>query len=266
MILVDLENVKETYPLHWHDAAEFILIIKDGCKHRISGTLYEANAGDILLIWPHQLHETIKFPHGGAIIVHFPVSIIGSSLDLVSISRFLYACHCIKSETNKALANFIENKIGEIKKIHSSTDFLSETRCRLCIYDILLKVGEYVLSENERNADSNVNYDAGWKYINDACKYIVENSSSNLTQATVADHTGLSTFYFSKLFKQYIHMSFPTYLANVRVRNAASFLLDDSLTINECAYKAGFQSISSFNKAFHDIIGHSPREFRKMHI
>lgn len=50
----------------------------------------------------------------------------------------------------------------------------------------------------------------------------VENASDNITQADVAGHVSISTFYFSKLFKQYMHMSFPAYLANIRVKSAAS--------------------------------------------
>ena len=26
----------ETFPAHWHDAAEFTLILKDGCKYKIN--------------------------------------------------------------------------------------------------------------------------------------------------------------------------------------------------------------------------------------
>jgi hypothetical protein len=30
------EMVPEVFPSHWHDSAEFILVIKDGCKFRIA--------------------------------------------------------------------------------------------------------------------------------------------------------------------------------------------------------------------------------------
>ena len=60
-------------------------------------------------------------------------------------------------------------------------------------------------------------------------------------------------------------MSFPSYLANIRVKKAASLLLNDDLSITDCASLAGFQSTSSFNKAFHDITGYSPRDYRKLY-
>jgi hypothetical protein len=47
---------------------------------------------------------------------------------------------------NPELAGFIRDKILDIQKIHNSSDPLSETKCKLCIYDILVKIGEYTIS------------------------------------------------------------------------------------------------------------------------
>ena len=255
----------ETFPPHWHNAAEFTLILEDGCRYRISGDEYEARRGDVLLAWPHQIHETVMLPKRGAVFIQFPSTVLESSLDLISIARFLFVCHHIKRAENPALAEYIENKIWEIKRINNSSDPLSETRCRQCVYDILLAVGDHVLAESKKRLDPSDNSGIGWDYIHSACMFIAENSGEKLSQALVAKHVGLSAFYFSKLFKQYMHMSFPSYLSHIRVRNAASLLLDDRYTITECAFLAGFQSTTAFNKAFLDITGHSPREYRKLY-
>ncbi len=253
----------ETFPAHWHNAAEFTLFLKDNCKYRVSGKLYQLNAGDIILAWPHQIHETVMVPRGGALFIQFSSTIIESNLDLVSISRFLYEKHSIFAKSEPELAEFIHDKIYEIKKIHTSSDPLSETKCKVCIYDILLKIGEKALEENKNRANEETG--VGWDYIHAACRYIVENATENLTQADVAASVGLSTFYFSKLFKQHMHMSFPAYLASIRVRTAASLLMDESLSITECAFQAGFQSTTAFNRTFHDVTGYSPRDYRKLY-
>ena len=264
-ISVTDEEGPETFPLHWHNAAEFTLIIKDGCKYRVNDTLYELNAGDILLAWPQQIHETVHIPPRGALFIQFPSVIIENNLDLVSISRFLYEYQVISNVTNPELATFIKNKILEIQKIHNSSDPFSETKCKLCIYDILLKIGEHVVSQAKERIDASESTGGGWNYIHKACTFIVENSHEDINQTDVASYVGLSVFYFSKLFKQYMHMSFPSYLANIRVKKAASLLLNDDLNITECALLSGFQSTSAFNKAFHDITGYSPREYRKLY-
>ncbi|MCR5156087.1 MAG: AraC family transcriptional regulator [Butyrivibrio sp.] len=263
-ISITEEDGPETYPLHWHNAAEFTLVLKDGCKYRVNDVLYELSAGDILLVWPQQIHETLNSPHGSAIFIQFPAAIIENNLDLVSISRFLFSYRHISAKDAPQLSAAISEKFFEIKKIHNSSDPLSETRCKLCIYDILLKIGEYVISENKKISASTESSGAGWNYIHAACNYIVDNADDDISQKDVADYVGLSTFYFSKLFKQYMHMSFPAYLSNIRVKNAASLLLDESLSVTECAFLAGFQSTTTFNKAFLAITGYSPRDYRKL--
>ncbi len=255
----------ETYPMHWHNAAEFTIALDDGCRYRVNNTLYDLNKGDVLLVWPHQIHETVQVSPGSVIFIQFSSVIIENNLDLVSISRFLYECHHISSKDNPELSLFISDKIMEIRKIHNSSDPLSETKCKLCIYDVLLKIGEYTLAKAAENFSMDNNQGNSWKYIHEACNYIMENSSGELTQSDVANHIGLSIYYFSKLFKQHMNMSFPSYLSNIRVKHAASLLLDDNLSITECAFMAGFQSTTAFNKAFHDITGHSPRDYRKLY-
>ena len=62
-----------------------------------------------------------------------------------------------------------------------------------------------------------------------------------------------------------MNMSFPTYLSNIRVQAAAKLLMDKSISITDCAFLAGFQSTTAFNKAFHEITGYSPRDYRKLY-
>ncbi|MCR4960259.1 MAG: AraC family transcriptional regulator [Lachnospiraceae bacterium] len=258
-------NSPETFPPHWHSAAEFTLALKSGCKYRVNDTLYELNAGDVLLVWPRQVHETIEVPEGAVVFVQFSSAIIESNLDLVSISRFLHECNRIESKKYPDLCAYLAENILNIQKFYRSSDPLTETRCKQCVYNSLLKIGEHVLGENKNLYTSDDESGAGWKYIHAACNFIMEKSSENLTQAIVADHVGLSTFYFSKLFKKYMHISFPAYLSNIRVKSATSLLLNKDLSITECAFMAGFQSTTAFNRAFHDITGYSPREYRKLY-
>lgn len=258
------EETPEVYPQHWHNASEFTVALKDGCIFRINDTLYELNAGDVLLVWPQQVHEIVSVPKGGVIFTQFSAEIIDNNPDIVSISRFLYDYHHIHMDRQAELAGFIHDKIEAIKRMRVSSDPLAETRCKLCIYEILLQIGDHVISEKKEDSMS-AGTGQGWGYVHAACSYIAENSSENITQADVAGHVGLSTYYLSKLFNQYMHMSFPAYLSDIRVKKAIVLLSDDRLPITECAFLAGFQSTTAFNKAFHDITGYSPRDYRKMY-
>lgn len=254
-----------TYHAHWHNAAEFTVALKDGCVYKINDEVFELEKGDVLLAWPQQIHETVSMPKNGAMFIQFSAVIIENNLDLVSLSRFLYNCKHISAKDYPELTSYIADSIYEIKKIHSSSDSLAETRCKLCIYNILIKISEHVLANINYNLNDESAPDAGWSYIQAACTYIIENSADDINQKDVADHVGLSTFYLSKLFKRYMNMSFPAYLSNIRVQAAAKLLMDKSISITDCAFLAGFQSTTAFNKAFHEITGYSPRDYRKLY-
>ena len=258
-------SVPGSYHAHWHNAAEFTVALKDGCVYKINDETFELMAGDVLLAWPQQIHETISIPSNGAMFTQFSAVIIENNLDLVAISRFLYNFKYISVKEYPELARYIADSINEIKKIHSSSDSLAETRCKLCIYNILIKIAEQVISQINYNSNDKLESDASWKYIQAACTYIIENSSDDISQKDVADFVGLSSFYLSKLFKRYMNMSFPVYLSNIRVQAAAKLLMDKSISITDCAFLAGFQSTTAFNKAFHEITGYSPRDYRKLY-
>ena len=105
----------------------------------------------------------------------------------------------------------------------------------------------------------------GYFYINRNSVNIYTHSNEDISEAQVAAKTGLSPYYFSKLFNEYTEMSFPDYISGIRVQNAINLLVNDKLSITECAFLAGFQSTTRFNKVFREITGMTPREYRKLH-
>ncbi len=264
-VQVTRDATPEIFPPHWHNAAEFTVALKDGCRYKVGDTSFKLSAGDILLVWPGQIHETVKIPAKGAVFIQFSSLILENNMDLLSISGFLYDHHLISASEDPELAKYISDKILEIERIHSSGDPFAETKCKGRIYEILLKLGEKIVSETGFDSQPEDPAKSGWQYIHAACNYIAENSANNISQTVVADHIGISTFYFSKLFKQYMHTSFPAYLASIRVKSASSLLMDKNLSITDCAFMSGFQSTTTFNKVFREITGYSPRDYRKLY-
>jgi AraC-like DNA-binding protein len=130
---------------------------------------------------------------------------------------------------------------------------------------MLLAISEYILGEKREYIENKNISHSTWQYVHQACAYISAHATENITQSGVAKTIGLSTYYFSKIFKECMQMSFPAYLSNVRVRNATNLLANEELSITECAFQSGFQSTSAFNKLFHDYMGCSPRDYRSMY-
>lgn len=255
----------ESFPSHWHNAAEFTVIQKGGCHYKLGDKSYKPGAGDILLVWPRQLHTIVHVPMGGAAFIQFSSSLMESNTDLTAAARFLYDCHLIPASKEPELAHKIADLVYGIRDMHNKNLLFAETRCKMLVYEILVLVGEHVMRERREQIGSGRFSDRAWGYIRAACGYIAEHSSEEITQAEVAKRTGVSPYYFSKIFNEYTRTSFPNYLASIRVQNAIHLLADGSRSITDCAYAAGFQSTTSFNKLFHEMTGCSPREYRKLH-
>ena len=70
------ENVPTSFHSHWHNSAEFTLIQKKGCHYIIGDEEYTPEPGDILMVWPSELHR-IKFaPSNGYMLLQFSSNLI----------------------------------------------------------------------------------------------------------------------------------------------------------------------------------------------
>jgi AraC-like DNA-binding protein len=78
----------------------------------------------------------------------------------------------------------------------------------------------------------------------------------------VAAHVHLSPHHFCKVFKKAARVTFMEYLARVRVEHAKRLLADRLLQVTGVADRAGFGSISQFNRVFRRYTGASPSGFR----
>ena len=253
------------YPAHWHDEAEFILALKNACIYRIGEQEYRLAEGDLLLIWPREMHEMLSIPEKGTLFIQFSASLLESNRDLAVAIRMLPLVHHLSQSDFPDLTGRLSRMMHDIVAIYQSDDFFRETRCKLIVYQMLMLLAEHGDKTKIRQLEDPGFSSEAWTRMRQACAYIDAHYTDDLRQTEVADAVGLSTWYFSRLFRQYVQASFPAYLSRVRVHAARRLLIDSSWTITECAYLAGFQSITVFNKVFLERTGASPREYRRLY-
>ena len=98
--------------------------------------------------------------------------------------------------------------------------------------------------------------------MTEAKSFIVGHAGERLRLDDVAQHLHISAQHFSKLFKKAAGVGFSEFLTLVRVDGAKDLLAKPGLMIHEVANKAGFGSLSQFNRAFRRYAGCSPKEYR----
>jgi YesN/AraC family two-component response regulator len=126
---------------------------------------------------------------------------------------------------------------------------------------LLIKISE-ILGEKEdighfKNVDSR-----GEFIMNGIAAYIEEKYRDDLTLDKLAEMAGMNKYKLSKIFRERIGQSFPSYLNSIRVRSAAELLGNSDLSITEIAYFIGYKSIVHFERVFRSQYGLSPREYR----
>jgi AraC-like DNA-binding protein/ligand-binding sensor protein len=99
--------------------------------------------------------------------------------------------------------------------------------------------------------------------VSKARAFMAEHLGEPLSLAQVAQSAHMSPFYFCKVFKAAIGLTFTNYLARARVEKTKQLLLNHHTRASEAAYEAGFQSLSQFNRVFRRVVGESPSSYRE---
>ncbi|WP_100614728.1 AraC family transcriptional regulator [Confluentibacter citreus] len=102
------------------------------------------------------------------------------------------------------------------------------------------------------------------KRINTALVFIDDNLDSELSLETVSQVACYSSFHFHRIFKAIIGETLNTYINRRRIEKAASILMHKKeINISSLYLQYGFNSNSSFTRAFKKFYGVSPSEFKK---
>ncbi len=96
-----------------------------------------------------------------------------------------------------------------------------------------------------------------------ALVYIDEHLDEPLQLERVAKLAYISPFYFHRLFHAYVGKTLAEYVTDLRLQRAQEHLSYSDKPITEIALDLGYQTPSSFTKVFNQVLGTSPREYRK---
>lgn len=98
--------------------------------------------------------------------------------------------------------------------------------------------------------------------VRNVTAFLINHYKEKLVLQDIENSVGVSPFYLERLFKQETLETPRTYLEKIRIDKAAYLLCSSNLSNLEICYKVGFQSPSSFYKAFRRLKNCSPSEYR----
>ncbi len=80
----------------------------------------------------------------------------------------------------------------------------------------------------------------------------------------MADIAHLSRFHFNRVFSSITGVSPRRFLATLRLEHAKRLLLTTALSITEVCYETGYSSLGTFTSHFTDLVGVTPRRWRRL--
>jgi len=92
--------------------------------------------------------------------------------------------------------------------------------------------------------------------------YMQENLGVKLSLESVANYTGYSISYLSKLFREQTGLSPLAYFTNLKMEEAQRLLTTTNLSITQISNQLGIEDAYYFSRLFHKHTGVSPSEYR----
>lgn len=256
----------EDYPSHWHTALEIIMPTENIYTLNCSGETIVLREGDILLISPGCIHAIYAPTTGRRIIMQTDVLLLRYLKDIEGILAMISPYMLITRDNYPSIHSDIYHLMLEIRKQYLENAAFSELVITSKLLEIYTLIGKNIVT-TVNNQPKSINGKSE-EYIEnfiEICDYIAEHCSEDLNLDNIANMSGFSKFYFSRLFKQFTNISFYKYVNQKRIAKAADLLIEPHNSITDVALNCGFSSLSSFIRMFKIIKGCTPTEFRNMY-
>ncbi len=263
-IVIADTGLDTTFPSHWHTYGEIICNTGNGNLFRINRTSYSLEAGDILIIWPNELHEIVETAPSSYFIIQFSSILLEHLYDMNRVYDYARRHHRVSASSFPSYSYSMNTILGEMRRIYRSNDEFRETHCCMRLYDFIMQFYHFLIQEKP-DVGSEVVSSSAYQKVISTCDYLVKNLDKDTSLTFAADRAKMSTYYFSRVFRVYQGMSYVDWINTKKTEKAISLLSRSDMAITEIAMQAGFNSLSTFNRAFRTINGCTPTEYRNLY-
>ena len=246
--------LSKDYIIHDHDHYEIEIYYEGNLHHWLNGTVSTINPGDYYLLSPQDTHfhnlitPTVSLEK----IILYPPR-LPEYLNRLVLSRKTPIVGHFDTET-------LQKVLGIIADLHRETSNPLD-HSGLCISSLASLLMVYLLrNDNTVSEESNTEQ---YELFQRAAEYISKHFQSQISLSDVAKEFYLSPKYFSNAFSKHIGCNFVAYLTKLRVFHAQKLLVTTDKSITDISQDSGFNTFSSFSRAFKLQTNLSPVEYRK---
>lgn len=239
---------------HMQREIEIVLFYDGETTAYVDSVRYDLQAGDVLLIFPGQIHHYDTVQEGA-----FRLFMVDPTLIPELTGAF---------ESRVPTSAVIRGAAYD-ERIRMLSDVLSEVGEPTCtapyrqtrLHGYLEALLSELLSRTELEDASRSDSDA----IRSIVAFCSENYLRDLSLTVLEENLGLSRYYISHLLGAKLGLRFNDYINSLRICEACRRLSCSDESMTEISDKVGFNTLRTFNRAFMKQMKVSPSDYRRIH-
>ena len=248
--------------LHQHDEIQISFIEKGNGTLLVGDKISSYSKNDIFIIGsnlPHAFKSDKNTAEVSKMMsLFFTESSFGDSFfklnELLEIKHFFSKSLqglAINTNKNEIITKFF--KLKEASKLERFILFLE-----------ILKIVSVSKSEPLSNFVYTKKYsDLEGNRMRNVFDFTIENANQKISLEDIANVANMTKNAFCKYFKKRTNKTYINFLTELRIENACKLLnTEKDLSINEIAFKSGFNNISNFNRKFKEIKNVTPLKYK----
>ncbi len=232
---------------HLHNQFEIVYVLSGSCSISIDYISYTVTVGNLILIFPYQIHSFYNTNNCELIVQIFNTEFAPEFIPHLdkSIPKFPLL-ETIPTDCADAIFKAEHYYINQANPhiIHSYT-----TLYMSFLYELFqfkpAPVSDY------------------HSILHTLLLYIDTHFTETLTLDLLARELHVTKYYISRIFSQKLHTSFTDYVNHLRIENAIHLLQNTDFPIYDIAHECGFECERTFYRAFKKEMNVTPLQFRK---
>lgn len=237
-------------PPHLHSHMEILYLVEGEMQISINRERTVLHTGDLAVVFPNIIHSFKAMKEGGGLeILIFSPSLLRQNRSLLQQQHpripFVRRDR-LHPDVRQAMASLLDE-----------VDHADEQLCPILFELIMARILPLLCMED--------NVEAGlFDMTNRAVGYLLNHfEDPSISLDSVAAELGINRYRLSRLFTGELGLSFTQYLRCLRVERAREYLTVSDRSVMRIGMDCGFNTLRSFERAFMQQCGCSPREYRQ---
>ncbi|MDO4431706.1 MAG: response regulator [Aerococcaceae bacterium] len=188
-----------------------------------------------------------------------------TAFELVFISGY-QEFQYVKSGMELGAVNYLLKPIDKVELNRVLTVVVERIKQQQYIQQALAQ--QHVAQEAVQtdNVESNSPKGPYHPLVDELLAIVHERYTQDISLKELADTLHVNVMYLGQIFRKEVGQTFAKYLNQHRVAIAKERLQHSRLSVSEVGYSVGYQNQAYFYKIFKEIVGVSPKEYRKQQI